>query len=401
MRDQVRALREAGVEAGALTSGNTEEETEAVYAALDARPAEAALHGARTAGLLGRGGLLRRVGASLIAVDEAHCVSQWGHDFRPDYLRIGELRRALGVPLAAFTATADAETRDEIVARLFEGRRPRPSCAASTGRTSTSPCRQGPAAPGADPRTSPPRARGSPGIVYCGTRAKTEALAAALREAGHAACCLPRRDGGRRPPPGRDALPAGGRADRRGDRRLRHGHGQARHPLGRPCRPAEIDRGLLSGDRPRRARRRPGRDADAVRPRRHPPAPHPDRRGTRPARTPRGGSCAAQRARWASPRRRNAGASTLLGYFGETAGTCGNCDLCDSPPEVFDATEAVRKALSAALRTGESFGAGHLIDILTGTHDRQGHAARPRRAADLRRGARDLAPRSGRRSSGR
>jgi ATP-dependent DNA helicase RecQ len=70
-------------------------------------------------------------------VDEAHCVSQWGHDFRPDYLRIGALRRALGVPLAAFTATADAETQDEIVARCSTARRPKPSCAASTGRTST------------------------------------------------------------------------------------------------------------------------------------------------------------------------------------------------------------------------------------------------------------------------
>ena len=57
-------------------------------------------------------------------MDEAHCVSQWGHDFRPDYLRIGELRRALDVPLAAFTATADAETREEIVARLFGGSQP-------------------------------------------------------------------------------------------------------------------------------------------------------------------------------------------------------------------------------------------------------------------------------------
>ena len=57
----------------------------------------------------------------------------------------------------------------------------------------------------------------------------------------------------------------------------------------------------------------------------------------------------------------------LLGYFGETAEPCGNCDLCDRPAQLFDATEAVRKALSAILRTGEWFGAGHLIDILTGT----------------------------------
>ena len=57
----------------------------------------------------------------------------------------------------------------------------------------------------------------------------------------------------------------------------------------------------------------------------------------------------------------------LLGYFGETSGPCGKCDLCDRPADVFDATDAVRKALSAILRTGEWFGAGHLIDILTGT----------------------------------
>ena len=56
----------------------------------------------------------------------------------------------------------------------------------------------------------------------------------------------------------------------------------------------------------------------------------------------------------------------LLGYFGEESAPCGNCDLCERPARLFDATEAVRKALSAALRTGESFGAGHLIDILTG-----------------------------------
>ena len=57
----------------------------------------------------------------------------------------------------------------------------------------------------------------------------------------------------------------------------------------------------------------------------------------------------------------------LLAYFGEEAGPCGNCDLCDAPPETFDATEAVRKALSAMLRTEERFGAGHVIDVLTGT----------------------------------
>src|SRR5690606_281495 len=124
MRDQVRALREAGVAAGALTSGNTQEETDAVFPALgqgDLKILYLAPERLASGGALN---LLRRAGVTAIAVDEAHCVSQWGHDFRPDYLRIGELKRVLDVPLAAFTATADAETRAEIVNRLFDGRQP-------------------------------------------------------------------------------------------------------------------------------------------------------------------------------------------------------------------------------------------------------------------------------------
>ena len=186
MRDQVRALREAGVEAGALTSGNTEEETDAVWAALDAgtlkllylAPERLASSGARD--------MLHRINVSLIAVDEAHCVSQWGHDFRPDYLRIGELREALDVPLAAFTATADEETRAEIVRRLFDGQQPqtflrgfdRPNIHLAFA-AKNSPRRQI-----LDFATA---RRGQSGIVYCGTRARTESIAGALREAGLAA----------------------------------------------------------------------------------------------------------------------------------------------------------------------------------------------------------------------
>ena len=123
-------------------------------------------------------------------------------------------------------------------------------------------------------------------------------------------------------------------------------------------------------------RRRAGRDADALRPRRHPPAPQ-SRSTKAPAPADRK---AADHARLnallglaeATGCRRQ----VLLGYFGETSEPCGNCDLCDRPPLLFDATEAVRKALSAILRTGEWFGAGHLIDILTGNADRQGARAR-------------------------
>ncbi|MDB9840873.1 RecQ family ATP-dependent DNA helicase, partial [Planktomarina temperata] len=124
MRDQVRALQAAGVGAGALTSGNTPEETDAVWEGLEQGTLKLLYIAPERLAAGSSLGMLRRVGVSMIAVDEAHCVSQWGHDFRPDYLRIGELRRALNVPLAAFTATADEETQAEIVNKLFDGQAP-------------------------------------------------------------------------------------------------------------------------------------------------------------------------------------------------------------------------------------------------------------------------------------
>ena len=184
MRDQVRGLREAGVEAGALTSGNTPEETDAVWEALEAGRLKLLYMAPERLASGGVPQMLKRAGVTLIAVDEAHCVSQWGHDFRPDYLRIGDLRRELGVPLAAFTATADAETRDEIIEKLFGGAEPevflhgfdRPNIHLSFA-VKDSPRQQ-------ILRFAEAR-RGQSGIVYCGTRAKTEVLAQALRETGH------------------------------------------------------------------------------------------------------------------------------------------------------------------------------------------------------------------------
>ena len=186
MRDQVRALKALGVEAGALTSGNTDEETEDVFAAIDAGLLKLLYIAPERLSSASALPLLRRARVTAIAVDEAHCVSQWGHDFRPDYLRIGELRRALGVPLAAFTATADEETRAEIVERLFAGAEPetflrgfdRPNIHLAFA-VKDNPRRQVMAFAAAR--------KGQSGIVYCGTRAKTETLAAALKEAGHMA----------------------------------------------------------------------------------------------------------------------------------------------------------------------------------------------------------------------
>ena len=186
MRDQVRALREAGVEAGALTSGNTEAETDAVFSAIaDGRMKVLYMAPERLASG-GTVNLLKRAGVTAIAVDEAHCVSQWGHDFRPDYLRIGDLKRTLDVPLAAFTATADVETRAEIVTRLFDGQAP-----VTFLRGFDRPNIRLAFQPKNSPRTQvlayAAARRGQSGIIYCGARARTETLAQALREAGHPA----------------------------------------------------------------------------------------------------------------------------------------------------------------------------------------------------------------------
>jgi ATP-dependent DNA helicase RecQ len=186
MRDQVRALRETGVEAGALTSGNTDEETAQVWDAIEAGRLKLLYIAPERLASGAALGMLRKIGVSMIAVDEAHCGSQWGHDFRPDYQRIGELQQALTAPIAAITATADAETRDEIVERLFAGRTPqvflhgfdRPNLHLAFAAKD-------------NPRRQilqfAAARKGQSGIVYCGTRAKTESLAKALREDGHQA----------------------------------------------------------------------------------------------------------------------------------------------------------------------------------------------------------------------
>ncbi|MEM8556115.1 MAG: ATP-dependent DNA helicase RecQ, partial [Pseudomonadota bacterium] len=300
----------------------------------------------------------------LIAVDEAHCVSQWGHDFRPDYLRIGAMRRDLGVPVAAFTATADAETRAEIMTRLFDDVEPevflhgfdRPNIHLAF-----------------QPKDNPRRQilefasarKGQSGIVYCGTRSKTEVLAKALNDEGHSAVAYHG---------GMDA------EDRRWvETRFQREDGLivvATVAFGMGIDKPDI-RWVAHADLPKSIEAyyqeigRAGRDgaaaetltlfgADDIRLRR----------------SQIDESAAASERRDADHGRLNAllglaeahgcRRQVLLRYFGENSEPCGHCDTCETPPDLFDGTEAVRKALSAILRTGESFGAGHLIDILVG-----------------------------------
>ncbi len=365
MRDQVRALREAGVEAGALTSQNTEDETETVFAAADGGTLRLLYIAPERLAATATLGLLRRIGTRLVAVDEAHCVSQWGHDFRPDYLRIGALRQALGVPLAAFTATADAETRAEIVTRLFDGREPatflggfdRPNIHLAFALKD---------GPRAQILGFAAARKDQAGIVYCATRAKTETLAAALLDAGHAACAYHA---------GLDA------EDRREvEARFQREDGlivAATVAFGMGIDKPDI-RWVAHADLPKSVEAyyqeigRGGRDGlpaetltlygpDDIRLRRSQIdeglAP-PDRKAADHLRL----NALLGLAEAVTCRRQ-----VLLGYFGETTEPCGNCDLCAAPAETFDATEAVQKALSAMLRTGESWGAGHLVDILRGT----------------------------------
>ena len=364
MRDQVSALKALGVNAGALTSGNTNEETETVFNDLENGNLKLLYIAPERLANIGTQRMLSKLPISFIAVDEAHCVSQWGHDFRPDYLRIGELRKLLNVPLAAFTATADPETQNEIKDRLFDINNPevflqgfdRPNIHMSFSVK---------ASPRKQVLDFVEKRKGQSGIIYCGSRAKCETIAQALRSSGHQALhyhagmdAEDRRISERRFQL-EDGLIVvatiafGMGIDKPDIRYVIHadlpksieGYYQEIGRAGRDGEPAEtmtlygaddirlrrsqIDEGLASNDRKKADHGR----LNALL-----------------------GLAEARRCR-----RR-----VLLRYFGDVIETCNNCDLCDAPPILFDGTKHVRMALSAILRTEERYGAGYLIDILRG-----------------------------------
>ena len=365
MQDQVVALRQAGVAAAFLNSTlpwfeQTEIANDMARGILNLLylAPERLLQDETLA-------LLERSSVNLFAIDEAHCVSQWGHDFRQDYLGLDVLaERFPGVPRLALTATADARTRTEIVKGLrladparFVSGFDRPNIRYSV-RVKTN--------ANAQLLGFLDDHQGEAGIVYCLSRRKVEATAELLCDNGHDA--LPYHAG----------LPAETRA--RNQTRFLREEGVvivATIAFGMGIDKPDV-RFVAHVDLPKSVEAyyqetgRAGRDGepaegwmiyglqDVVRLRQMVEESEADEQHKRVERTKLDallGWCEVTVCRRAS----------LLRYFGdEPPDSCGNCDVCIAPPKTWDGTVAAQKLMSCIVRTGQRFGAGHVIDVLRG-----------------------------------
>jgi ATP-dependent DNA helicase RecQ len=394
MKDQVDALRAAGVSAAAYNSSLEEDEARRVLRALHAgeldllyvAPETLMTPGflARLQGLQGNepDGGSATAGVALFAIDEAHCVSQWGHDFRPEYVQLGQLRELFpGVPILACTATADPETRDDVRLRLglqdaavYVTGFDRPNIR-YTVVEKREPLHQLTQFLAGHP--------GEAGIVYCLSRKRTEEVAERLRTHGVDAAAyhagLP-ADERRRVQEAfaRDevlvvvaTVAFGLGIDKSNVRFVVHydlpksveSYYQETGRSGRDGLPAEalllfglgdaaVVRSLIEGG---------GRNA--------PPGDEFERDPERVRIEIHKLNTMVGYADGLSCRR-----EALLGYFGEPyPAPCGNCDICLEPPETFDATEQARMALSCVYRLwerdGYGYGVGYVIDVLRGSEN--------------------------------
>ncbi|MBF0951117.1 MAG: RecQ family ATP-dependent DNA helicase, partial [Alloprevotella tannerae] len=361
MQDQVENLREAGIPACALNSNQTaDEQLRLRRACLDGRVK--LLYMAPETVFKELDQLLAALPISLVAIDEAHCVSQWGHDFRPEYVQLGTLRKAFGsAPFMALTATADEVTRQDIRERLnlhsprvFISSFDRPNLSLNVFRGLN----------GSEKLKAINRFLGirvgESGIIYCLSRKTTEQLAEKLEALGVSA----------RP------YHAGLSADKRRETQQAFIADQLRVVVATIAFGMGIDksnvRWVIHYNLPKSIESyyqeigRAGRDgdpadtllfynyADIVQLEKFARESH--LREINLERLDRMREYAESNV----CRRR-----ILLNYFGEvSAADCGNCDVCKSPPERFDGTREAQMALSAIVRSGERISMPVVVDIL-------------------------------------
>jgi ATP-dependent DNA helicase RecQ len=367
MADQVTALRQAGVKAAALNSDLSFEARQALWRTIDAGELDLLYVAPET---LMRDEVLERldgVHLSLIAIDEAHCLSQWGHDFRPAYRQLDALvRRFPDTPRMALTATADEPTRAEILSHLdiaandaFIAGFDRPNIYYAIEEKDN---------PRAQLKAFLKKHKGESGIVYCLSKRKVEETAEWLRDQGYDAL----------------AYHAGMDKGAREANQTRFQHGEAVIMVATIAFGMGIDKpdvrfvahldlpgsieayyqetGRAGRDGlPSEAMMLYGTEDIALRSRFIEQSDAPDARKRMERRKL---DALLGLAETAGCRRQ-----ALLAYFGDSSAPCGHCDTCTDPPGLFDGSIAAQKALSCIHRTGERFGQAYIVDVLLGADD--------------------------------